>query len=585
MPRPDIVFYEFGPFRLDMQRYLLVRDNEPLHLSPKALKTLLVLIENRDRVVRKDELLKWIWPDAHVEESNLAQNIFVIRKALAEENNDRYILTIPGTGYRFVGLVTEQAAAPLQSFRDPSNEESRLAQVGTLIAVLPLKCLSTSTDEFLGLGLADALITRLSHIKQIKVRPTSSVLRYRETRDDLVTVGHELNVDALLDGTFQRVGDQIRVSVQFVRVSDGITLWAAIFDERFTNIFSIQDTISEQVAGALAVKISGEEQRQLQKHYTANSDAFQHFVRGRYFWNQRTMEGLRKSMACAEQAIAADPTYARAYVGLADSYNLLAGHGGLAPKETFPKARAAAKIALEIDPNLAEAYASLGFINYRFDWQFCEAEENFKRAIELKPNYSTAHHWYGEALASAGRFEESLNALQRSQDFDPLSIPISTDLAQTLYFARRYEECEAQLRKTLEMDPQFIRAHIVLGTTLEQLHRYDEALASLQLAVELSKNNSFAVSRLGNLYALMGRKREAQEILRFLKKRSNEYYASPYDIAVVYAGLGDKENVLMHLQAAVEVRDVWLVWLQVTPRFEFLRKDPRFVALMEHFRS
>jgi len=260
---------------------------------------------------------------------------------------------------------------------------------------------------------------------------------------------------------------------------------------------------------------------------------------------------------------------------------LLAGHGGLAPKETFPKARAAAKIALEIDPNLAEAYASLGFINYRFDWQFCEAEENFKRAIELKPNYSTAHHWYGEALASAGRFEESLNALQRSQDFDPLSIPISTDLAQTLYFARRYEECEAQLRKTLEMDPQFIRAHIVLGTTLEQLHRYDEALASLQLAVELSKNNSFAVSRLGNLYALMGRKREAQEILRFLKKRSNEYYASPYDIAVVYAGLGDKDKTFEWLEKDFQNRDSRLSTFRWETQFESLINDPRFNDLLK----
>jgi tetratricopeptide (TPR) repeat protein len=326
--------------------------------------------------------------------------------------------------------------------------------------------------------------------------------------------------------------------VQFIRVADGVTLWAAKFDEQFTNILSIQDSISEQVAGALAIKISGEEHRQLRKNYTASSEAFQHFIRGRYFWNQRTLEGLRKSISCAEQAIAVDPTYAPAYVGLADAYNLLAGHGGLAPKETFPKARAAAMIALEIDPSLAETYASLAFINYRFDWRFDEAEENFQKAIQLKPNYSTAHHWYGEALASAGRFEESLTALVRSQEFDPLSLPISTDLAQTFYFSRQYEECENQLRKTLEMDPHFIRAHIVLGAALEQMGRYDEALESLTHAVELSKNNSFAVSGLGHLYASMGKKSAAKDTLRLLRQQSSEHYSSPYNIAVVYAGLG-----------------------------------------------
>ena len=584
MTQTDLVTYEFGPFRLDMQRYLLIRDGESVQLSPKALRTLLVLIEHRDRVVTKDELLKTVWPDAHVEESNLAQNIFVIRKVLGEGNENRYILTVPGSGYRFVAQVVEQRTCATDLQIDASVlqvTDAPLTETGTLIAVLPLKCLSNTADEFLGLGLADALITRLSSLKQIKVRPTSSVLRYREARDDLMAVGRELRVNALLDGVFQRAGDQIRVSVQFVRVTDGVTLWAAKFDEQFTNIFSIQDSISEQVAGALAVQISGEEQKQLRKNYTASTDAFQHYIRGRYFWNQRSLEGLRKSMNCAEQAIAVDPTYAPAYVGIADSYNLLAGHGGLAPKDTFPKARAAAQMALEIDPQLAEAYASLGFINYRFDWRFSDAEQNFQRAIELKPNYSTAHHWYGEALASAGRFDESLAALTRSQEFDPLSLPISTDLAQTLYFARRYHECEAQLRKTIEMDSHFIRAHILLGAALEQLQRYNEALEYLTQAVELSGKNSFAVSGLGHLYASMGQKRRAKEILRYLKAQSNESYSSPYNIAVVYAGLGDRENALKMLEEAIAVRDVWLVWLPVTPRFELLRGDKRFTKLLE----
>jgi DNA-binding winged helix-turn-helix (wHTH) protein/tetratricopeptide (TPR) repeat protein len=579
----QVVSYAFGPFHLDMQRYLLIREGEPIQLSPKALKTLLVLIQNRDRVITKDELLKTIWPDAHVEESNLSQNIFVIRKALAEGNNERYILTVPGSGYRFVAQVKETVEKPGEVVR-PQYNYAPLAQSGTLIAVLPLKCLSgNSTDEFLGLGFADALITRLSNLTQIKVRPTSSVLKYREARDDLMAIGRELRVDALLDGVFQRAGNQIRVSVQFVRVADGVTLWAAKFDEQFTNILSIQDSISEQVAVALELKISGEEQQQLRKNYTESSEAFQHFIRGRYFWNLRTLEGLRKSMTCAEEAIAVDPTYAPAYVGLADAYNLLAGHGGLAPRETFPKARAAATVALEIDPNMSEAYASLAFINYRFDWNFGEAEKNFKKAIELKPNYSTAHHWYGEALASAGRFQESFGELVRSQEFDPLSLPISTDVAQTLYFARRYEESEKQLRKALEMDSKFIRAHIVLGAVLEQMSRFEEAVESLQLAVELSNKNSFAMSGLAHVYATIGRFAEAREILNFLL--STEQYSSPYNIAVVYARLGENDKALEFLEQAVEARDVWLVWLPVTPRFDRLRDDERFVKLVGQVRQ
>jgi len=583
MSHPPVAFYEFDAFRIDMQRYLLMRAGEAIQLSPKALRTLLVLIENRERVVRKDELLEIIWPDSHVEESNLAQNIFVIRKALSEGKAQRYIVTIPGTGYRFASPVTEILAPGVEPFQSISKGFGEPGREGgaTLIAVLPLKSLSNSEpDDYLGLGLADALITRLSGLKQIKVRPTSSVLRYREMIHDLATVGRDLNVEALLDGVFQRAGNQIRVSMQLVRVSDGVTLWATKFDEQFTNIFSIQDSISEQVASALALELSGEEQRQLRKNYTGSTDAFQLYIKGRYFWNQRTLDGLRKCMAYAEQAIALDPTYAPAYIQIADSYNLLAGHGGLAPKETFPKAKTASMRALEIDPTLAEAYCSLGFVNYRFEWNWRAAEQNFQKAIQLKPNYSTAHHWYGEALATVGRFAESVSALEHSQQIDPLSLPIHTDLAQTLFFARRYRECEDQLRKTLEMDPQFIRAHIILGAALEQMGRFDEAITSLTRAVELSKSNSFAMSGLGHAYAAAGNEKAARETLRYLKDLSRKQYCSAYNMAIVLAGLGENESALDLLEQAVADRDVWLVWLKINPRLDVLRSEVRFGELL-----
>ncbi|MDT7807761.1 MAG: hypothetical protein QOJ70_1574 [Acidobacteriota bacterium] len=579
MNNREVAFYEFGPFRIDMRRYLLLRGDEHIPLSPKTLKTLLVLVERRGSVVKKDELLAVIWPDSFVEESNLAQNVFVLRKVLGEEKSEhRYIVTVPGVGYRFVAPVSEvERVAP------PRAAPGALEETGAVIsiAVLPFKSLSEEGgDAFLGMGLADALITRLSNLKRVAVRPTTSVMRYGEKTNDPAAIGRELNVGSVLDGVFQRGGDQIRVSVQLVRASDGATLWAAKFDESFTNIFAIQDSISEQVAVALALKLSGEEQSRLTKNYTENTDAFQLYIRGRYFWNLRTVEGLQKAIVYARQAIALDPTYAPAYVGMADSYNLLPGYGGHAPHESFPRAKAAAMQALEIDEALAEAYTSLGFVNYRYEWNWAEAERSFRRSIELKPNYATAHHWYGESLAAAARFDESLAMLTRARELDPLSLPINTDYAQTLFFTRRFVECEAHLRETLEMDERFVRAHIVRGTALEQMGKYEEAAAAFERAAELSGRNPFALSGLAHVYALAGKRRAAREILKHFEDASRERYVSGYNRAVVHIGLGEKEKAIAALEQGVPSRDVRLVWLDVNPRFDSLRDEPRFTDLL-----
>jgi DNA-binding winged helix-turn-helix (wHTH) protein/Tfp pilus assembly protein PilF len=578
-----VTSFEFGSFRIDMQRYLLLHDEQPIQLSPKAFKTLLVLVENRDRILKKEELLNAVWPDSYVEESNLAQNIFVLRKALGDEKSDhKYIVTIPGTGYRFVASVKE-ACTP-----DAATVATQVPAVGegtpivSSIAVLPFKSLhEEGADEFLGLGLADALVTRLSNIRQLIVRPTFAVLGYRNLQSDPVSIGRELKVDSLVYGVFQRDGDQIRVSVQLVKVQEGATLWAATFHESFTNVFSIQDSISEQVAQALALKLSGEEQRQIARKYPHNTEAFQLFIKGRYFWNQRTAEALKRGMGYAQQAIAIDPTYAPAYVGLADTYNLLAGHAGLVPRETFPKARAAAMRALEIDAELPEAYASLAFTNYRFEWDWEVAEKNFLRAIRLKPNYATAHHWYGECLACMGRFDESLAELKIAHELDPLSLPVNTDVAQSLYFARRYDECETQSQQALEMDPTFIRAQIILGSALGQMERYEEAAAVFAQTVELSERNILAMSGQGYVYARMGKKKLAQEILAYLEELSRHQYVSAYHLSVIYAGLRQTRKTLDNLDRAHAERAVFLVWLNVNPRFDFLRGEPRFAELVK----
>jgi len=495
-----------------------------------------------------------------------------------EKSDHRFIVTLPGTGYRFVAPVKEISPDPVVAEVVAVPE----SQTTYSIAVLPFKSLEDeSADEFLGLGLADALVTRLSNINQLQVRPTFAVLRYRHLQPDPVLVGRELKVDSLVYGVFQRDGQQIRVSVQLVKVQEGITLWAATFHESFTNVFSIQDSISEQVAQSLALKLSGEEQRQLTRKYKHNTEAFQLYIKGRYFWNQRTADSLHKGMGYAQQALAIDPTYAPGYVGLADSYNLLAGHAGLAPKENFPKAKAAAMRALEIDENLPEAFASLAFTNYRFEWDWRTSEQNFQQAIRLKPNYATARHWYGESLACQKRFDGSISELKIALDLDPLCLPAIADLAQTYYFSGRYQDCEEKAQQALEMDPSFVRARIFLGAALEQLERYDEAASHLNRAVELSERNPLALSGLGHVYARMGREADAREILTYLEELSKHQYVSACDRATIYLGLGDKRNAYINLDRAVEDRDVWLVWLSVNPRFGPLRGEARFKKLLE----
>jgi TolB-like protein/Flp pilus assembly protein TadD len=588
MEREQIKAYEFGPFRLLPTERRVLRGAEVVQLTPKVFDTLLALVQNSGRLVAKDELMKMIWQDSFVEEGNLTQNIFILRKTLGESPHDhQYIVTIPGQGYRFVAEVQEIPRAraegrPLASESALEDGPTRNDERGvTSLAVLPFKPLNSESDnEYLGPGIADTLITRLSNIRRLKVRSTNSVLKYIDMQSDPLLAGRELNVDAVLDGKIQRAGERIRVTMQLIRVRDAVTLWAEKFDEKFTDIFDVQDSISEQVSVALALQLTTAEQKLLTKRYTESAEAFQLYIKGRHFWNKRTVEGLKRGMGYAQQAIDIDPTYTMAYIGVADSYNLLAGYAGLAPKETFPKAKAAALRAQEIDDTLAEAEASLAFVNYRYEWNWAEAEERFRRAITLKPDYPTGHHWYGEFLATQGRFTESIDELERAQQLDPLSLPINTDLGQSFFFAGQYDRAIEQSLKTLEMDQRFVRAQIILGAAYEQKRMYREAIAALEAARAVAGANSLATGGLGHAYAVAGKRELALEVLEGLKKLSAEHYVSAYNIAIIYAGLDEGESALAWLDRAFENRDVWLVWLGVNPRFARLRRDARFTELL-----
>lgn len=639
--------YEFGPFRIDVGRRIVLREGEPVPLTSKSFDTLLVLVERRGEVVCKDELMKTLWPDTIVEENNLTQQISMLRKALGERASEhRYVLTVPGRGYSFIAEVNEASLreqdliveqhtrsritveveddderakqAPEEKIKllpDTSHAATRKQPSGSAIfslsivlavltiatvfwfysqrtqqpsnsgikksiAVLPFKSLnSDSANDYLGTGMSDTLIAKLSNIRQISVRPTSTVIKYAGQNQDAYAIGRELGVDSVLEGTVQKAGDRVRVTVQLVNVQDRNPLWAQSFDEKLTDIFTVQDLISEQVARTMLVKLNVDEQRQLSKRETENVEAYQEYLRGRYFWNKRNDEGLKKSLERFQQAITLDPDYGQAHAGLADAYTLIA-HYRIKPyaqDEAFQKGRAEAIKALKIDDTLAEAHASLAFIKTYYDHDEAGAEIEFKRAIELDPNYATAHHWYSEYLAMRGQDEEAMTEIKRAQELDPLSPVINTTLGERLYLARRYDEAIRQLQKTLEFAPDFGPAHYTLGLAFEQKGMYEGAIAELRKARDTSGNSQNILASLGHTLALSGQKSAAHKILDELLAKEDPV---PYAIAVIYQGLGEKQQTIGWLKKVKDKKDALDMMLKLDPRMDNLRDDPGFRELL-----
>ena len=449
------------------------------------------------------------------------------------------------------------------------------------IAVLPFKGLSPEAGgDFLGAGMADALITKLSNVKDLTVLPTGSVLRYAGREFEPRDVGRALGVDSVLDGKVQRAGDSIRVTVQLVRAADGASLWARQFDEKFTDVFGVQDAISEQVARALTLRLNDEEQGRLRKHYTEDVEAYQAYLTGRYFWNKRTVEGYRKGIGQYQQAIDRDPNYALAYAGLADCYVRL-NEGGLPPAEgSLPRAKAAVTRALEIDDSLAEAHAALGFIKFRFDWDFPGAGREFQRAIELDPNYAMAHQWYAFYLLATDHPPEALAELKRAHELDPLSLNVSSGFGSYFFFTRRYDEAINQLRKTVEMDPTFAEARWTLGLAYEQKGMTEQALEEFRGLLSISDSNTGVNASLGHLYAQTGNSSGARRMLDRLEGMSKQRYVSAYDFAVIYAGLKEKEQAFTWLEKAYDEHSLRPAWLKYDPRLDGLRADTRYLELV-----
>jgi len=450
------------------------------------------------------------------------------------------------------------------------------------IAVLPFNPLvAEHRDEALEIGMADTLIARLGNNQKIIVRPLSSVRRFGNLEQDAVQAGRALDVEAVLDGSIQRWGDGIRVNVRLIRVADGTALWTGTFDEKSTGIFVVQDAISKRVTAALAMRLSGDEQANLEKRPTESVEAYELYLRGRYHFFKITQPEIRKAIVFYEQAIEADPNYALAYAGMADAYRALSIAAYASSKEALPQAKAAAKRALEIDADLAEAHIVLGWVGFLYDWDWSAAETELKKAIELAPNNSDAHRGYAHFLSNQGRHDEATAEGRRARELDPLTLITHTLEGQFLFFAGRDTEAIARYDKTLEIEPDFWVAHNGLGRVYIRQGRYPEAIAALTKARELSRGSTEPVMQLGYALAKSGNRERAEATLEELKSFAKDNYVSAYTFAMIYNGLGEKDEALSYLEKSFQEREVQITFIKIDTRWEEFRAEPRFVDLMK----
>nr|MDQ3043500.1 tetratricopeptide repeat protein [Acidobacteriota bacterium] len=447
------------------------------------------------------------------------------------------------------------------------------------IAVLPLKILGANTlddDEYLSVGLADALITRLSNVRRFVVRPTSSVLRFAGENTDSFSAGRKLGVDYVVDGNIRRAGERIRVTVQLLSIGENSSRWAEKFDEHFTDVLELEDSISERVAKSLLPQLTGEEEKQLSKRGTNNSEAFEAYLRGRFNWNLHTEEGFARAINFYKRAIELDSTYTLAYTAIAEYYIFLGIHCIIPFAEGSKAALDAAETAIRLDSTLAEGHAVRGFvaISYDFDWQ--TAEQYLLRAVALNPNSLAAHSWYNTVLLHSGRFDEAMSEIDRVLELDPDSLLGLHFRAWAFYHSRRFQKSIAVHRQMLASDPNYAWGLQTYSWTLRRIGQFDEAVAQARRAVELTGENPFYLMALAAAYAEAGKRSDAETILARLDEISKTRFVSEYMLAQIYCALNDKEKAFENLEKAFAARDGWIVWIGVEPQFDLLRNDHRF---------
>jgi TolB-like protein/Tfp pilus assembly protein PilF len=448
------------------------------------------------------------------------------------------------------------------------------------IAVLPFENQSRDPEsEYLADGLTESIIYRLSQFPNLNVSPRSSVFHYKGKESDALKIGNELGVATVLSGRITQHGDQITISTELTDVRNHKLLWGEQYDRKLSELLATQREIAREIAERLKVKFSVADPRLVNKHYTESNDAYQSYLKGRYYWNKRTRDGYNKAIEHFKAAIDSDPTFALAYTGLADCYNILSSYGLSSPGESFPLGKEAVTRALELDDNLAEAHTSMAYLKYQFEWDWAGGEREFKRAIELNANYSTAHHWYGLALANMGRWDEAFAELKRAHDLDPLSLVIMASTGWTFYKVGRYDESIAQFQKALEMDQNFGRAHWGIAEPYELKGDYEKAITELQRARQL-EDSSLTLALLTEAYARAGQRSESQRLLAELLQQRKSKYVDAYYLAGVYAAFGDREKALRTLEEAYTERSSNIVWLKSDAKFDGLRSDSRYVDLI-----
>jgi TolB-like protein/Tfp pilus assembly protein PilF len=500
------------------------------------------------------------------------------------------------TGRKIVGItvILATAAAALLAFQlwhsrlavkpeasIASTLETPAAIPEKSIAVLPFDNLSDDkSNAYFAEGIQDEILTRLSKIAALKVISRTSTERYKSAPESLRDIGKQLGVANVLEGSVQKIANAVHVNVQLIRAATDEHIWAESYDRKLDDVFAVEGEVASTIAEQLNAKLTGAEKVAMAKAPTENPEAYQLYLKGRFFWNKRTGTDLKKSIDYFQQAIAADPNYALAYAGVADAYVFLPGYTAGTPQDCYPKAMAAARKALELDDTLAEAHTSLALAIWYYDFDFSQANREFQRAIELNPNYAIAHQQYGNnTLSALGRFDEAIAEGKRAIELDPLSIVINADLGADYYFARRYDEAIAQLRKTNEMDPGYYFAYVTLGEALEMSGDRQSAIANYQKARALN-DDPFVLAVLAHIYAAAGNKTEALKILDQLKELSTKRYLAAYDFALVYLGLGDKEQALRWLEQSYKDRaGADIGWIRIDHLLDPLHGDPRFEAL------
>jgi TolB-like protein/DNA-binding winged helix-turn-helix (wHTH) protein/Tfp pilus assembly protein PilF len=629
----------FGAFEADLSSGEIHKHGHKIKLQEQPFQVLVMLLERPGTVITREELRARLWPaDTFVDfDTSLNSAIKKLRDALGDSAEEpSYVETLPRRGYRFISAIEAAlpsptmvsiaaSAAPVAPAREQRDERGAapanrvkgkgvlrpvvlgafaLVAAATLVyllnlggirqklfvsasppkiqslAVLPLENLTGDpAQEYFADGMTDALITDLAQINTLRVISRTSTMLYKGTHKSLPQIARELNVDAVVEGTVVRSGEKVRIDAQLIQAATDRHLWARSYETVLPDIVALQSQVARAIASEIQVKLTPLEQARLARARPVNPEAYEAYLRGRYSWNKFTQEGFSKAIQYFRQAIEKDPNYALAYSGLSDSYRFL-GLGSSPTGDSMPKAAAAALKALEIDDTLAEAHASLAAVRYRRDWDWTGSETEFKRALELSPNYAEGHREYGVYLRMLGRFDEGLAEAKRAKEMDPLSLLMNTDVGAQFYAARQYGQAIEQLRKTLELDPNYAMTHWWLGLAYEGKGDVPRALAELEKAVSLSGRNPLYLAFLGNAYAVSGQRSQAEKILAELRERSGRVYIQPYDIALVYAGLGNKEQALIWLKKAYEERSFSVITIGTWKQFDGLRADPRFRELV-----